>query len=247
MHPASTWLVANWKMNGTAHEVRDYAFALNRLAGELPPTTHTVFCPPAAYITTAAEALPYNRRLALGAQNCHEVTKGSYTGEISAAMLADLGCRYVILGHSERRAEGETDQQVAAKAEAALAAGLTPIICLGELLSAYQAKETKSILDQQLAALTRLPTRDILIAYEPVWAIGSGKTPNSQEIAAAHRHIKTVLGSAVAVLYGGSVNAGNASEILRLPEVSGALIGGASLNIASMKEIVAATGTSVRA
>ena len=247
MKSATTWLVANWKMNGAAEHAREYAYAVNAALSALPAQVVGVFCPPIPYIAAALEALPYNARLHLGAQNCHAAVKGAHTGEVSAGMLKDVGCRYVIIGHSERRAEGETDEQVLAKAEAALAQGLTPIICIGESLAAYEKGETKTVLDIQLKPLARLPLRDILIAYEPIWAIGTGKTPSLQEISATHSHIKSVLGSEAAVLYGGSVNTGNARDILRLPEVSGALIGGASLQSASMNEILSAALESARA
>ncbi len=153
-------------------------------------------------------------------------------------MLQDAGCTYVIVGHSERRAAGETCAQVLAKAEAAIAAGLTAVICIGESQAEYDAKRTNEVLSKQLAPLAKLASGSYLIAYEPIWAIGSGKTPSLAEIEAVHSHIKTVLGSAVAVLYGGSVNAGNAREILKLPEVSGTLIGSASLSVSTMQEII---------
>ena len=237
-HPI--WLVANWKMHGNAQLVRDFAFGLSDVELRIPAHITCVYCPPVPYIAEAARALPQNTRLKLGAQNCHEQAKGAHTGETSAAMLADIGASYVILGHSERRAAGETEVMVAAKAKAALAAGIIPILCVGESKALYDAGKTAEFLTRQLASLCDLPTSRYLIAYEPIWAIGSGLTPKSGEIIAAHAHIKSVLGSATCVLYGGSVNAQNAGEILHLSGVSGALIGGASLEIDSMRTIIAA-------
>lgn len=230
-------------MNGNAQSVRGYAYHVNVLAGQAPASLSVVFCPPSLYLPIAAQMMPQNARLKLGAQNCHEEVKGAYTGEVSAAMLADAGVRYVILGHSERRAMGETDEQVARKAKAARAAGLVPVICIGETLAAYKEGKTLAELDRQLGHLTEVAGEGSLIAYEPIWAIGSGLTPKTVEISAVHSHIKSVLGSETFVLYGGSVNADNAKEILALPEVSGALIGGASLEAATMHTIIrAATG-----
>jgi len=240
MTQRTTWLIANWKMNGTTDTVADYAFHLNAALAGAPSSIKGVFCPPALYIGTAKLALPGNTRLALGAQNCHAAKTGAHTGEVSAPMLKDAGCSHVIVGHSERRATGETDAEVLAKAEAAIAAGLTAVICVGESQKEYDAGKTNEVLSKQLGALAKLPAGSYLIAYEPVWAIGSGKTPKPAEIAAAHSHIKSVLGTGVAVLYGGSVNAGNAREILQLPEVSGALIGSASLAVSTMHEIITA-------
>lgn len=233
------WLIANWKMHGNPVRVHDYAYAVNAALSAVPATLEVVFCPPALYSATAMAALPHNRRLQLGAQNCHAFAEGAHTGEISAPMLAEMGIAYVIVGHSERRARGENDGDVAAKAAAAIDAGLMPVICVGEQAADYESKRTEAVLKEQLAVLKQLPSTRYLIAYEPVWAIGTGKTPSSAEIIAAHRAIKSVLGSETAVLYGGSVNAGNAKEILGLAEVSGALIGGASLEVASMKTLIA--------
>ena len=238
MTQAPIWLVANWKMNGTAASVADYAFHLSAALANAPATIIGVFCPPTIYIADAELALPQNTRLHVGAQNCHAEKSGAFTGEISASMLKDAGCDHVILGHSERRKMGETDAEILAKAQAAIAAGLTPILCVGESQAEYEAKQTNAALDKQLAALAKLKAGSYLVAYEPVWAIGSGKTPSMAEIGAVHRHIKTVLGSAVSVLYGGSVNSGNGRAILGIPEVSGALIGSASLDISTMHEII---------
>jgi triosephosphate isomerase len=240
MKPNTTWLVANWKMNGNASRVRDFAFALSAALITAPSRVKLVYCPPAPYLQTALAGLPQNSRVRVGAQYCHSATAGAFTGEISAPMLAELGVRFVILGHSERRMMGETNEMVAAQAAAAQAEGLVPILCVGESETAYNAKQTMEVLTTQLARFRTLTSPRFLIAYEPIWAIGTGKTPNMSEIRAAHSHIKSVLGSETAVLYGGSVNAANAHKILALAEVSGALIGGASLEIESMRTIIAA-------
>lgn len=234
MSTRALWLVANWKMNGAAATVADYAQAVDEAATTAAEGVTCVFCPPTIYIGHAGKP----KRLKLGAQNCHSEKSGAFTGEVSAGMLKDAGCEYVIVGHSERRAEGENDLQVLFKAQAAIAAGLKPIICVGESQADYDANHTTKALGVQLSPLVKLPAGSYLVAYEPVWAIGSGKTPSVLEIGAAHAYIKSVLGSATPVLYGGSVNAGNAREILALSEVSGALVGSASLAVSGMKEII---------
>ena len=240
MSKDTTWLIANWKMNGNAARVRDWAFKVNAALGAHNHAVSCVFCPPAPYLAAAKAALPVNHAVKLGGQYCHSAASGAYTGDISAPMLADMGCAYVIVGHSERRAAGETDAEVLAQAHAALAAGLTPVICVGEPRAAYEAKQTAAVLTQQLTPLLQLPVGAAIIAYEPVWAIGSQHTPELLEIEAAHTHIKSVLGSSVTVLYGGSVNAGNIGKIVALPVVSGALIGGASLESESMCALIQA-------
>lgn len=242
----STTLIANWKMNGDAGRAREWAFTINRQLADAPAHVQVVLCPPNPYLSIAGMALPGNARLKLGAQNCHAQTNGAFTGEVSAAMLKDCGCAYVILGHSERRVMGERDADVLAKAEAAIAAGLTPVICVGESQSEYEKEAMKDVLSAQLASIKGLPLGAYLIAYEPIWAIGTGKTPSELEIAAAHSHIKTVLGSGVHVLYGGSVKADNIGKILEIDSVSGALIGGASLEIISMGALITAAAMRVR-
>jgi len=241
-HPP-TWLIANWKMNGDTRSVRAWVFAVNAALAKRNAAVKVVLCPPSLYITDGVAALPPNAQLALGAQNCHAATKGPYTGEISSAMLMDAGADYVIVGHSERRATGDADADVLAKATAAITAGLMPIICVGESFAAYEKKQTHMVLDDQLELLKSLPRGGYLIAYEPIWAIGTSRTPSMAEINAAHSHIKSVLGSETAVLYGGSVNAVNAGEILAQLQVSGALIGGASLEIESMCAMIASATT----
>lgn len=234
MDARTTWLVANWKMNGSAAAVRDWAVAVNAALVPLHPRLAVTFCPPAIYLEDARSVLPESPALQLGAQNCHHEVKGAFTGEISAAMLVDKGCHMVIVGHSECRNRGDCDNIVINKAKAAIDAGVMPLICVGESLADYEQQRTFAALDAQLVGIGGLDSSRFAIAYEPVWAIGTGRTPTVAQISAAHSHIKSVLGTGVNVLYGGSVNAGNIHEILALPDVSGALIGGASLEIQSM-------------
>ena len=197
-------------------------------------------CPPATLLHPVAAVLR-GGPVALGAQDCHPVDGGAHTGDVSAAMLADAGCHYVIVGHSERRAEhGERDALVRAKAEAAQRAGLTAIVCLGESEAARDAGKTLDVVEAQLAgSLPPVATAaNTVIAYEPVWAIGTGRTPSADEIGAVHAHLRRLLrsrlsdeGSRLRLLYGGSVKPSNAAEILAVKEVNGALVGGASLVI----------------
>jgi triosephosphate isomerase (TIM) len=238
------WLIANWKMNGDRARVRAWTSAVNEALAPYAVSVTGVFCPPTPYL--AAASLPAHAALKLGAQNCHHAIKGAFTGETSASMLADMGCAYVIVGHSERRAMGERDADVLAKAHAAITAGLTPVICVGESRAECDQKLTKQVLETQTAPLKSLGAGSYLIAYEPVWAIGNSVTPELPDIAAAHSHIKSVLGSSVHVLYGGSVNTDNAEEILGLSVVSGALIGGASLEIESMRALIHAAANTRR-
>lgn len=218
-------------MNGTVAAVSEYASSLAPRMAAMPAGLAFVFCPPVLYFMQA-------KGLTLGGQNCHAEMKGAFTGELSAAMLKEAGAQYVILGHSERRAIGETDAIVVAKARAAIAVGLTPVICIGEQWSDYQAGNTEQALRGQLASLEILAAGNYLIAYEPVWAIGAGKTPSAEAIAAAHAVVKSALGSATPVLYGGSVNATNVHEILAIPGVSGALVGSASLDASATHTMI---------
>lgn len=229
-------------MNGTRASVRAYAFGINAAMAGTTLDTRVVFCPPAPFLTTASEALPQNAQLKIGAQNCHAAKSGAFTGEVSATQLYECGARYVILGHSERRGGSfETCADIRAKAEAAIAAGLIAILCVGESREEYETGQTAAVLQKQAEAFKGLGTGSFVVAYEPVWAIGSGNTPTAAEISAAHRVIKTALGSETSVLYGGSVNAENIREILSLPDVQGALIGGASLEIHSMRQLIVAS------
>jgi triosephosphate isomerase len=227
-------IAGNWKMHGMSQaldEVRKVAAEADRVACEL------LLCPPATLLERAVGASA--GRLAIGGQDCHWERSGAFTGDISAAMLADAGARAVILGHSERRQyHGESSAQVQAKAKAAQEAGLMTIVCVGESEAERRAGEERTVVGEQLvASLPPQSTPDnCVVAYEPVWAIGSGLTPTPAEIAAMHGFIREevcrLLGSAaraMRILYGGSVKPANAAEILSLAEVGGALVGGASL------------------
>jgi triosephosphate isomerase len=185
----------------------------------------------------------------LGAQDCHAAEKGAHTGDISAAMLADAGCSHVILGHSERRADhGESDSLVRSKVQAAFAAGLVPIVCIGETEDQRQAGRALAVVGAQIAGSLRRAEGEIVVAYEPVWAIGSGRTPTPDEVGEVHGHIRALLceqlgddrGAAVRILYGGSVKAANAGELLTIDDVDGALVGGASLDAGEFRAIGAA-------
>ena len=229
-------VLGNWKMNGLERGGRELARALvDRLRQQGGPKGGTLgICPPATLLFPLRPLLE-GSELLLGGQDCHWEPKGAYTGDIGAPMLADAGCRLVLVGHSERRQyHGETDERVRAKARAALDAGLTPVVCVGETEEEYAAGRTLERLDAQLAGglPEGAPAERLVVAYEPVWAIGTGRTPKPDEIAAAHGHVRRRLAERVGdvpVLYGGSVKAANAAEILALPGVDGALVGGASL------------------
>ncbi|HEX3066721.1 MAG TPA: triose-phosphate isomerase [Dongiaceae bacterium] len=228
-------IAGNWKMNGLRAEGLALARAVQ--AGSAGVSCELLVCPPATLLADVAQALA-GSAVGLGGQDCAASAPGAHTGDIAAAMLADLGCRYVIVGHSERRTDhGETDAIVRAKAEAAGAAGLIPVVCLGETETQRDRGEALAVVARQLAG--SLPAgasaAHTVVAYEPVWAIGTGRTPSSADIVAVHGQLRRELarrGSAAAgirLLYGGSVKPANAAEILALPDVNGALIGGASL------------------
>ncbi len=236
----------NWKMNGTAADLAEIA-ALT--AAHPAPGIDLLICPPATLLARMAQARE-GHPLALGGQDCHANPKGAHTGDISAAMLADAGASHVILGHSERRTDhAETDAQVQAKTRAAHAAGLIAVVCLGETLAQRESGETLAVVGRQLAG--SLPdsatAANTVIAYEPVWAIGTGLVPTLDQIAEVHAYIRAELvtssgadGTGVRILYGGSVKPGNAAEIFGVPDVDGALVGGASLKAADFSPIIAA-------
>ncbi|MDQ1079274.1 triosephosphate isomerase [Pseudoroseomonas cervicalis] len=247
MTPGVRPLIAgNWKMNGTLAEAIDLARAV--AAGEAPGVDLLV-CPPFPHLVPVAGTL-LKSEVALGAQDCHAAASGAHTGDVAAPMLADLGARYVILGHSERRADhGESDAIVRAKAEAALAAKLVPVVCVGESEAQRLAGEAEAVVATQLAG--SLPdgfaAAGGVVAYEPVWAIGTGRTPTEADIAAMHARIRAELqrafgeaGSKLRILYGGSLKPGNAKAILALPHVDGGLIGGASLKSSDFLAIATA-------
>ena len=246
-------VVGNWKMNGSAASNEALLAALK---AALPfGDAEVSVCVPAVYLHEVAESL-HGGAVRWGAQDCSSHEAGAYTGEISAAMLAEFGCCHVIVGHSERRAlHGESDGLVAQKAAAALKHGLVPILCVGETLAEREAGQTEAVVDRQLAAAIALLDKRIdgvVIAYEPVWAIGTGKTASPAEAQAVHAFLRNTLATAGAasgslrILYGGSVKADNAAELLALPDVDGALVGGASLEVDTFVAIVDAAVQAVR-
>lgn len=247
--PIRALVAGNWKMHGTLEGARALAAAVRQGAGAAPPHADLVVCPPALHVPAVAGALA-GSVVGVGAQDCHAAAEGPHTGDMSARMLRDAGAGWVILGHSERRAaHGETDAVVRAKAEAALAAGLTPILCVGETLEEREGDRAEEVVVVQLAG--SLPegvcAAGGVVAYEPVWAIGTGRTPAAADIETMHAAIRAALvarhgasGKGVRILYGGSVKPGNAAQILALRDVNGALVGGASLDAAEFLAIAAA-------
>ncbi len=233
-------VAGNWKMNGARATTRTLIGGLaERLDRGGKPGCEIVICPPAPYLVDAADALSGTADIGLGAQDCHVAASGTHTGDIAASMLRDVGCAYVIVGHSERRSDhGETDLLVKAKAEAAIGAGLSAIVCIGETLAERNAGRAAEIVTGQLQASLAgsAGAANTVIAYEPVWAIGTGRTPTTEDIADIHQRIRAVLrqqlddGDAVRILYGGSVKPDNAAAILAVADVDGALVGGASLD-----------------
>ena len=243
MTPGIRPLIAgNWKMNTLVREAVDLAKAVVAGAGSVK--AELLVCPPFPYIAGLAGMLA-GSTVAVGAQDCHAKEKGAHTGDVAAAMLKDCGASYVILGHSERRADhGETDAMVKAKAVAAMAAGLTPIICVGETLSQREAGQALEVVHGQIAG--SLPEGFVaaggVVAYEPVWAIGTGKTPTEEDIAAVHAAMRAQVGGTTRLLYGGSMKPSNAAAILALPNVDGGLIGGAALVAADFLGVAKAAG-----
>jgi len=231
-------IAGNWKMNGLRADGLALAKGVADGVKQAKWSDREVLiCPPATLVLAVAEAARGSGAL-VGGQDCHAKPSGAHTGEVSAEMLRDAGASHVIVGHSERRTDcGETDAIVRAKAEAAWRAGLLPIVCIGETLAEREAGKTLSVLESQLkgSVPAGATAAKLVVAYEPVWAIGTGKTPTTPEVAAAHAHIRKVLGgltaeaAAVRLLYGGSVNSRNAAELLAAGDVDGALVGGASL------------------
>jgi triosephosphate isomerase len=244
-------IAGNWKMNLDRAGAVALAKGVAARASEVPGVDLLV-CPPSIYLAPVADALN-GSKVALGAQNMYHEANGAFTGEISAAMLLDVGCRYVILGHSERRhILGETDVDVNRKTLAALAAGLIPIVCVGELLSEREAGRTAAVISSQfqgsLANVSAEQIEQVVIAYEPVWAIGTGKVATPEQAEAVHGDLRTLLAERynsrtaenVRILYGGSVKASNAGELLSQPNIDGVLVGGASLKVDDFLGIAAA-------
>lgn len=237
----------NWKMNGTGAALAE----LDGIAAQDPGSAMVIICPPATLISRAASVAG---GVALGGQDCHANASGAHTGDISADMLKEAGAAYVITGHSERRADhGESDAVVAAKTQAAWAAGLSAIVCVGETLDQREAGATLEVVATQLTG--SIPdgatAANTIVAYEPVWAIGTGKVATPVEIDEVHTHIRALLtarfgpaGAEMSLLYGGSVKPSNASEIFAVKDVNGALVGGASLKAADFNGIITALDAS---
>ncbi|MBC8037960.1 MAG: triose-phosphate isomerase [Rhizobiales bacterium] len=241
-------VAGNWKMNGGIAMLKEPRLLAGML-NDVKLECEVMVCPPAVLVS-GIKAIFKGSRIKLGAQDCHWEASGAHTGDISAEMLKEAGCSAVIVGHSERRADhGETDAMVNKKAKAAHRAGLTAIICIGETLAERKAGQTLEVVSRQLKG--SLPegstAADTVIAYEPVWAIGTGLTPTVAEVAEVHTHIRADLaslmgadGAGVRLLYGGSVKPSNASELLAAANVNGALVGGASLKAADFIGIIKA-------
>ncbi len=245
----SVKLVAgNWKMNGLGASLAE-AETLEKALTEQAAACRVALCPPATLIDRMAQALK-GGAVEIGGQDCHAAASGAYTGSVSAEMVRDAGAGLVILGHSERRAGfGETDADVAAKVEAALAAGLEPIICIGETLQQREAGQAVEVVSRQVAGSlpASLAGKAFAVAYEPVWAIGTGLTPTLEQIEEVHAAVRAAMvaklgegGRAAPILYGGSVKPSNAREILAVAEVGGALVGGASLKAEDFLGIIRA-------
>ena len=240
-------IAGNWKMNGglAANEALVKAI----LAGMPAQGADAAVCVPSAYLAQV-QSLVAGSRLALGSQDVSSHEQGAYTGEISAGMLREFSVRYAIVGHSERRQyHAETDEQVAVKAQRALSAGITPVVCVGETLAQREAGQTEQVVKRQLAAVIHLNGHcisEIVVAYEPVWAIGTGKTATPDQAQAVHAVLRAQLQAAsehaerIRLLYGGSMNAANAADLLAQPDIDGGLIGGASLKAPDFLTIIAA-------
>jgi triosephosphate isomerase (TIM) len=229
---AAKLIVGNWKMNGSVAALAE----IDEIAKDVPEGVDVVICPPATLIAHAS-----GRGVVIGAQDCHAKASGAHTGCVSAAMLVEAGAVYCIVGHSERRTDnGETDADVRAKAEAAIAAGMTAIVCVGETLTERDAGEAIAVVKRQLGGSLPGILDKTVVAYEPVWAIGTGRTPLAEDIAEMHGAIRSIAGPDMRILYGGSVKPANAAELLHVENVDGALVGGASLTAADFLPIVAA-------
>jgi triosephosphate isomerase len=243
----SKLIAGNWKMNGSLAANQALVQAL--VAGFAQSRCGMALCVPSPYLAQV-QLLITGSRIELGAQDVSEHLSGAFTGEVSADMLREFGTRYCLVGHSERRQyHGETDAAVAIKAQRALAAGITPIVCVGETLAQREAGETESVVKRQLAAVIHTNGHcisEIAVAYEPVWAIGTGQTASPAQAQAVHAVLRAQLHAAtphadrVHILYGGSMNATNAAELLAQSDIDGGLVGGASLKPADFLSIIAA-------
>lgn len=249
MTTISPLIAGNWKMNGVSQSLDELTELAHLLTTGEAPRAVVVICPPATLVAAVA-AQGASSGIMAGGQDCHASASGAHTGDISAYMLADAGAQFVIVGHSERRADhGETDDQVRAKAEAAIGAGLKPIICVGETEAQRDAGTAESVVAAQLAA--SIPDgagqHEVIVAYEPIWAIGTGRTPSNDDIAQMHASIRARLverfgprGNEFRILYGGSLKPVNAREILAVENVNGGLVGGASLLAKDFYTIISA-------
>ena len=249
--PRRPFVAGNWKMHRTASDtkslIEDVVERVQKVAN-----VDMVVCPPFTSLPAAAETLGRHSVLAIGAQNMHQAKEGAFTGEISGPMLRELGVRHVILGHSERRQYfNETDDAVAAKAVAAVGYHLRPIVCVGETLSQREAKETMTVVESQirksLAGFPKEKISEIVVAYEPVWAIGTGKVATPKQANEVHQKARAILadlygpeGKAIRIIYGGSVKPENATELMAEEEIDGFLVGGASLDARSFFDIIQA-------
>ena len=244
--PMRKLAAGNWKMNGTMASLSEVA---SLMAAHPAPGCEMLLCPPATLIARMAD-LARGSHLLVGAQDCHAAASGAHTGDLAAGMLADAGASHVIVGHSERRTDHlETDTQVLAKAQAAQVAGLVAVVCIGETEAQRDAGQTLDVIGRQLAQSVpeASTSATLVLAYEPVWAIGTGRTPTLAEIAQVHGFLRARLtarigaqAAGVRLLYGGSVKPSNAAEIFGVPDVDGALVGGASLKAADFGAIVTA-------
>lgn len=240
-------IAGNWKMNGSLQANAALLQALREGVGS--PACDVAVAVPAPYLAQV-QALVDGSAIALAAQDMSQHESGAFTGEVSVAMLRDFGTRYALVGHSERRQyHGETDAVVAAKAQRALAAGVTPIVCVGETLEEREAGQTEAVVKRQLAAVIHANGHcisEIVVAYEPVWAIGTGRTATPEQAQAVHAVLRAQLAAAtegadrIPLLYGGSMNAANAAQLLAQPDIDGGLVGGASLKAADFLQIIAA-------
>jgi triosephosphate isomerase (TIM) len=223
-------IVGNWKMNGSVMALAE----IDAIGAAVPDGVDVLICPPFTLITPAC-----GRGVAVGAQDCHSKPSGAHTGCVAADMLVEAGATYCIVGHSERRADNhETDADVRAKAEAVIVAGMTAIVCVGETLAERDVGHALSVVKRQLAGSLPGILDKTVVAYEPVWAIGTGRTPSTDDVAEMHAAIRAVVGPDVRILYGGSVKPSNAVELLHVDNVDGALVGGASLTAAEFVPIV---------
>lgn len=242
-------VMGNWKMHGGLDANAKLLADLHAGAGILADYCTLAVCTPFPYLAQARSQLE-NSVISWGAQDVSAHERGAYTGEVSAAMLNDFGCTWVLVGHSERRAmHGETDQLVADKARAALAAGLAPVVCVGETLAEQEAGQTLAVIQRQLAPVLALGSQAVsrlVVAYEPVWAIGTGQTATPEQAQQVHAVLRAQLAAAtehadrVPLLYGGSMNAANAAQLLAQQDIDGGLVGGASLKAADFSQIIAA-------